>query len=239
MMEEIRIQLQGFAEADYKEFNQKLLPGVGHVMGVRTPALRKLARAVAKESAVPYLEEAKSKVSVDSFYEEIMLQGFVLGYARFDIRTRTRYLDEFVPKIQNWGVCDGTVTGFKFMQKDPDYWYDYIKKYENSQEEFELRFLFVSMLAHFVDERHIDDILETCGKVRHDGYYVKMGAAWLISVCYVRFPEQTRKFLENNQMDDFTHNKSIQKIRESYRVSREEKEALNQLKRKAAKHKER
>lgn len=235
MLEEIRIQLQELAESDYKEFNQKLLPGVERVLGVRTPALRKLAKTVAKEDAVSYLEEAKSGITVASFYEEIMLQGLVLGYAKLDTGTRTRYLDEFVPKIQNWGVCDCTTTGFKFMQKEPDYWYGYIKKYENSQEEFELRFLFVSMLAHFVDEKHIDDILETCSKVRHDGYYMKMAVAWLISVCYVKFSEQTAKFLKNNRMDDFTHNKSIQKIRESYRVSKEEKDNLNQLKRKTAK----
>ena len=83
-----------------------------------------------------------------------------------------------------------------------------------------------------MDADHIDEILEYCGRIRHDGYYTKMGVAWTVQVCYVKFPEKTRRFLEHDSMDDFTHNKAIQKIRESYRVSREEKEELNLLKRK-------
>ncbi len=58
-----------------------------------------------------------------------------------------------------------------------------------------------------------------------------MANAWLVQVCYVKYPEKTRHFLENSALDDFTHNKAIQKIRESYRVSREEKEELKLLKR--------
>ena len=91
--------------------------------------------------------------------------------------------------------------------------------------------MIVAMMSHFVDEGHIDEILGICDGLHHDGYYAKMGVAWTIQVCYVKFPEQTRRLLENNHMDDFTHNKAIQKIRESYRVSREEKEELAKLKR--------
>lgn len=118
------------------------------------------------------------------------------------------------------------------MEKEPEYWFDYLRGYQNSKEEFELRFMIVSMMAHFVDEEYIDEILKICENTRHDGYYTKMGAAWAIQACYVKFPEKTRMLLEHNEMDDFTHNKAIQKIRESYRVSREEKEELNRLKRK-------
>ena len=161
-----------------------------------------------------------------------MLQGLVLGYAKMDREERTEYLEEFVPKITNWAVCDSCVNSYKFMQKDPDYWFDYLKKYQKSDEEFRLRFMIVAMMSHFVDEPHIDEILRICSTVRNDGYYTKMGVAWALQVCYVKFPEKTKALLKDNQMDDFTHNKAIQKIRESYRVSREEKEELNQLKRK-------
>ena len=78
---------------------------------------------------------------------------------------------------------------------------------------------------------HIDSALALFDSIRHDGYYVKMAVAWAVSVCYVKFPEKTRAFLENNSMDDFKQNKSVQKIRESYRVSKEEKDALKELKR--------
>ena len=143
-----------------------------------------------------------------------------------------KYLDDFVPKITNWSVCDSCVSGFKFMRTDPDYWFDYLESYRDSKEEFELRFMIVAMMNHFVDAEHIDEILSVCSGIRHDGYYAKMAAAWTLQVCYVKFPEKTRLLLENNSMDDFIHNKTIQKIRESYQVSREEKAELELLRRK-------
>ena len=231
MVEEIREKLYGLAEEDYKDFNKKLLPGVEHVIGIRLPALRKLAQEIAKTDYHTYLEEAGEEIGADSIHEEIMLQGLVIGYGKMDPGERRKYLDEFVPKIGNWAVCDSCVTSYKFMRKDPDYWFDYLRSYRGSSEEFQLRFMIVAMMSHFVDEEHIDEILEICGGLCHDGYYAKMGVAWAIQVCFVKFPEKTRMLLENNHMDDFTHNKAIQKIRESYRVSREEKEELNGLKR--------
>lgn len=159
------------------------------------------------------------------------MQGLVIGYAKMDREERKTYLDEFVPKIRNWAVCDSCVTGYKFMEKEPEYWFAYLKGYRDSGKEFELRFMIVSMMAHFVDEEHIDEILEICEQTQHEGYYTKMGVAWALQVCYVKFPEKTRTLLEHNDMDNFIHNKAIQKIRESYRVSREEKEELKLLKR--------
>ena len=232
MTEEIKKGLYALAETEYKEFNQKLLPGTENVIGIRLPALRKLAKEIAKKEFREYLDECREMTLENAFHEEIMLQGMVLGYAKMDREERRRYLDEFVPKIANWAVCDSCVTGYKFMEKEPEYWFDYLQKFRDSKKEFELRFMIVAMMSHFVDEEHIGEILQYCGQIRNDGYYTKMGVAWTVQVCYVKFPEKTRRFLENDTMDDFTHNKAIQKIRESYRVSREEKEELNRLKRK-------
>ncbi|WP_251386995.1 DNA alkylation repair protein [Mediterraneibacter agrestimuris] len=228
----VRKRLECLPEEDYKAFNQKLLPGVEHILGVRIPAIRIIAKEVVKGDFYEYLNEAEDGVNESSYHEELILLGLILGYAKMDKKERTVYLDTFVPKISNWAICDTCTMNMKFMQKEQDYWYSYILKYKSSNSEFELRFLLVALLAHFIDEEHIDDILHICNVVHHNGYYVKMAAAWLVSICYIKFPEKTGRFLENNEMDDFTHNKSIQKIRESYRVSKEEKERLNLLKRK-------
>lgn len=230
-VEKIRKRLYELAEADYKDFNKKLLPGVEKIMGIRLPAMRSLAKETAKGDFRAYLDEAGEKITLDSIHEEIMIQGLVIGYAKMDREERKARLNEFVPKIQNWAVCDSCATGYKFMEKEPEYWFNYLKVYRDSKEEFELRFMIVAMMSHFVNEEHIDEILKICEKTRHEGYYTKMGAAWALQVCYVKFPGKTRALLEHNEMDDFTHNKAIQKIRESYRVSREEKEALKLLKR--------
>ena len=232
MIEEITAKLYDLTEEDFRVFNSKLLPGVTRILGVRLPAMRKLAKKTAKGDFRSYLEEAHEKITADSIHEEIMMQGLVIGYAKMERDEYRKYLDEFVPKISNWSVCDSCVNGFKFMRNDPEYLFDYLKIYRDSKEEFELRFMIVAMMNHFVDEDHIDEILSICNEIHHDGYYVKMAVAWTLQVCYVKFPEKTSRLLENNGMDDFTHNKAIQKIRESYQVSREEKEELGRLKRK-------
>ena len=232
MIEEITAKLYDLTEEDFRVFNSKLLPGVTRILGVRLPAMRKLAKKTAKGDFRSYLEEAHEKITADSIHEEIMMLGLVIGYAKMERDEYRKYLDEFVPKISNWSVCDSCVNGFKFMRNDPEYWFDYLKIYRDSKEEFELRFMIVAMMNHFVDEDHIDEILSICNEIHHDGYYVKMAVAWTLQVCYVKFPEKTSRLLENNGMDDFTHNKAIQKIRESYQVSREEKDELGRMKRK-------
>lgn len=230
MVQEIREQLFQLSEESYKDFNRNIVPGEERMIGVRLPALRKLARETAKSSGREYLDEAAEAMGPDSLHEEIMLYGMVLGYTKMEKEERAERLDRFVPLIRTWAICDTCVTGYKFMEKEPDYWFDYLKRYETSDKEFYLRFMIISMLSHFIDDRHIDEVLRLCGSIRNDGYYTKMGVAWTVSVCYVKYPEKTRKFLESGVMDEFTHNKSIQKIRESYRVSREEKEELKKLK---------
>ena len=230
MVQEIREQLFQLSEESYKDFNRNIVPGEERMIGVRLPALRKLARETAKSSGREYLDEAAEVMGPDSLHEEIMLYGMVLGYTKMEKEERAERLDRFVPLIRTWAICDTCVTGYKFMEKEPDYWFDYLKRYETSDKEFDLRFMIISMLSHFIDDRHIDEVLRLCGSIRNDGYYTKMGVAWTVSVCYVKYPEKTRKFLESGVMDEFTHNKSIQKIRESYRVSREEKEELKKLK---------
>ena len=86
-------------------------------------------------------------------------------------------------------------------------------------------------MDYFITEEWIETVLRIYDGISHEGYYVKMAVAWAVSMCYVKFPERTRLFLEDNHLDTFTQNKAIQKIRESYRVSREEKEDLKKLKR--------
>ena len=169
-VENMRKKLYGLAETDYKDFNKKLLPGVEHIIGIRLPAMRSLAKETAKGDFRSYLDEAKEKITLASMHEEIMMQGLVIGYAKMDREERKTYLDEFVPKIRNWAVCDSCVTGYKFMEKEPEYWFAYLKGYRDSGKEFELRFMIVSMMAHFVDEEHIDEILEICEQTQHEGY---------------------------------------------------------------------
>ena len=121
------------------------------------------------------------------------------------------------------------------MKKDQEYWYGYLQKWLKSSREYEIRFGVVCLLDFFINEAYIDAVLEEMKKIHHDGYYVKMVVAWAVSICYIHFPEKTQKLLKENSLDDWTHNKTIQKIRESLRISKEEKrdaENLEEIKRK-------
>lgn len=227
MTEEIRQELMLLADEKYREFNRSLVPGeILPMVGVRMPELRKIAKRLAKNEITPYMEaEAVS-------HEELLLQGMMIGYAKLTKEDRSGWLDRFVPQIDNWAVCDSCCMTYKFMKTDQEFWYRYLHKYLTSAKEYEIRFAVVAFLDHFINEAYIDRLFVHFSELHHEAYYVRMAVAWAVSVCYVKFPEKTEAFLMEDRLDDFTHNKAIQKIRESYRVSQEDKERLKGLKRK-------
>lgn len=231
MTEEIRKILLEAADVKYRDFNQSLVPGNGApIIGVRMPQLRKIAKKTAKEAGRKYIEEISSRESAEQVcHEELLLHGMVIGYLKCDMDERKELLDEFIPRIDNWAVCDSCCTTYKFMKEDREEWFAYLLKYIDSGEEYEIRFAVVCFLNYFLDEEFIDRVMEILGELRHDGYYVKMAVAWALSYCYIKFPEKTWELLAGGRLDNFTHQKSIRKIKESYQVSKEEKERLNAL----------
>ena len=223
--EELKHKLLTLSEDSYKDFNKKLLPGIDNILGVRLPIMRDIAKDIAKNDFREYLESAK-----DDTYEEIMIQGLVIGYAKADIKEKFIYLDKFVPKINNWGVCDSCSMTYKFMKKEEWISWQYLQKYYNSDKEFEIRFAVVCTLAHFVNEDYIEMIFDKFNKISHEGYYVKMAVAWAVAECMGKFPKETLEFLKDNNLDVFTQNKAIQKARESFRVEAELKEIIKSYK---------
>lgn len=233
MLEIIRNKLEQSTDEKYRDFNKSLVPGdMAPMLGVRLPKLREIAKEIAKENGREYIhalmEEEKSG---HVYHEELLLHGIIIGYLKCEDEERKELLDGFVPVINNWAVCDSSCTTYKFMKKDMPLWFEYLMNYAQSDKEYNIRFAVVCMLDHFLTAKYIHQILEIMDEIHHDGYYVKMAVAWAVSVCYVKFPKETGTFLADNHLDDFTQNKSIQKIRESYRVSREDKDALLAFKR--------
>lgn len=226
MEQSIKEQLLGLADAEYQRFATSLIPNINNVIGVRLPELRKLARTIAKGDWRTYLAQAES-----DYFEEVMLQGMVLGYVKTDIDEILRYVADFIPKIDNWSVCDSFCTGLKFTLNNKERVWDYIVPYLLSDKEYEIRFAVVMMLNFFIEESYINRILSLLDKVTHEGYYVKMAVSWALSICYIKLPEHTMSYLLNNTLDDFTFNKALQKIIESYRVDQETKMMIRGMKR--------
>ena len=220
-MKEIREELFAKQDLKYKEFHSSLCPNVEKIIGVRVPELRKIAKEIAITDHKEFLKNAQ-----DEYYEELLLQGLVIGYAKISIQETFKYLKEFVPKINSWAVCDTTCSNLKITKKHMEEMWNFLETYINSENEYEIRFALVMYLNYYLTEEYIDRILEKIDKITNKEYYVQMAIAWLISFAYIKQKEKTKKYLLKNNLDEFTLKKSIQKIRESYRVSDKEKEQL-------------
>ncbi len=229
MKEEIKKQLKQLSDSKYKEFHSNLCPGTDNILGVRVPVLRKYAKELAKK----YPVEKLLKNIDNEYYEEIMLQGMIIGLdKKANIKTILEYIEEFIPKIYNWAICDVFCAGLKIVNKYPKEIWSFISKYLESEKEFELRFAIVIILDYYINEEYIDKDLKVLNSIHSDKYYVQMAIAWAISICLIKFYDKTVSYLqdENCFLDKFTYNKSIQKAIESYRITNEQKVFLRSLK---------
>lgn len=222
----VKSEFAKYTEADYKKFSASLIPNIDNVLGIRIPILRKIAKQVAKLDPQKFLDEHE-----EIFMEDTMLKGMVIAYLGKDFNSMLVYVEDFVPKINNWAVCDIFCGGLKFFKKDKERAFEFLTPYINSKDEYYLRFACVMLLTYFVDKDFIDKVLKILFGLKSEYYYANMAIAWAISICYVKFPDKTLKYLQNNTLEDFCHNKAISKIIESYRVTKEDKERLKLIKR--------
>lgn len=227
MKEEVLNRIKEISDKEYKEFHSKLCPGVKNIIGVRVPKLRNLAKEIIKEEKqYEYL-----KIEKLDYYEEILLQGMLIGFLKDDINDIQKQLEVFIKKIDNWAICDAVCAGLKITKKNTEEMWKFIEKYLESNSTYDIRFAIVMILDYYIADVYIDKVLEILKKERKDEYYVKMAIAWAVSIAYIKYPEKTMKLLKNNELSDFTYNKSIQKIIESYRVEKDKKDELRKMKR--------
>lgn len=220
-------ELKCLAESEYKNFNSKIIPTNQTTLGVRVPALRKIAKRIATQDAISFI-----KLDKQNIYEMIMLEGMTLSYLNKPFKALLPLTEKFLEKVDNWAQVDSTICAYKNIQKEKEDVLSIVKIWLNSEKEFIVRAGLVILLSHYVEKNNLKTIFDLSQRVKHDGYYVYMANAWLISVCMAKYPDETIPFFKNNTLDRRTHNKAIQKSRESYRVSKEDKAIINELKRK-------
>ncbi len=225
----VREQLLGLAEPGYRQFTSALIPNIDSntVLGVRMPALRQMAKELARGDWRAYLADAEGV-----YFEEVMVQGLVLGYVKAEIEEHLRYIAAFVPKIDNWSVCDSFCVGLKMTKKHKERVWDFLQPFLASDQAYAIRFGVVMLLNYYVDEGYVDRVLKQLDRIQHEDYYVKMAVAWAIATCYTTLPAPTMRYLERNTLDDFTYNKALQKITESLRVDPGTKAMIRAMKRK-------
>lgn len=206
----------------YKEFHKSLvLDSKYEMIGIRVPIMKNIAKQIAKASNIEdFLEYSK-----DNYYEEIMIQGLVISHIK-DEKIFYRYFKKHINKIDNWALCDTFCSAIKIVEKYEEKYFKEMINLSLEEKEFISRVGLVTILAHFINEKNLDIIFETLNKIETDKFYINMAEAWLVCEMYIKYPDKTLEFIKNNNLNKFTQNKSISKIRDSYRVSKEEKDLL-------------
>ena len=226
MKQKIKERLFELSDKKYKEFHSGLCPGIDNIIGVRVPILRDYAKELVKEY---HVEELLTQID-NQYYEEIMLQGMIISSSKENITVIQKRIEEFVPKIDNWGVCDTFCAGLKITKKYKKEMWNFIQKYLKSNQEFEIRFGIVMLLDYYIEDEYLEKDFEIFNAITNQDYYVQMAVAWAISICLVKFYDKTIDYLKNVKLDKFTYNKSLQKAIESYRINDEQKDILRNMK---------
>lgn len=229
-MDKILNKLIELQDIEYKKFNQKLCPDTKREMlGIRVPILRNLAKEILKNNDYDWEKFIKNENT--KYFEEVLLQGFIIGYSKLEFDKKLEYIKMYVPRIDSWAISDTFVPTLKIKEKDLEKYWDFILPYIKSEKEFDVRFAVISMLDYFINDNYVDEVIRLLDKIKHEGYYVKMGVAWTLAEIGIKYNEKLMKFLENkNNLDKFTYNKTLQKMIESYRINDSQKDVLRKMK---------
>lgn len=224
---EIRERLFALQDLKYRDFHSKLIPTVNpeQVIGVRTPALRKLAKEYAKRPEA----EAFLQMVPHTYYEENNLHGFLLE-SRKDFDQCVRGVDAFLPYVDNWATCD--MMSPKVFKKHLPELLLYIKSWLASGHTYTVRYGMGMLMQHYLDEAFNEAYPELVAGVRSEEYYINMMIAWYFATALAKQYDAVIGYLEQNRLEPWVHNKTIQKAVESYRITDEQKAYLRTLKRK-------
>lgn len=210
----------------YQEFSKKLSPDTNYdVLGIRVPDLRKLVKTYKEYDVANYLLE-------DNFtsMEECQLYGMILNNQKFSFDEYKPYLEKYIPKIDSWAICDIFCAGVKITKKEEDLYWNFITNYICNEKEFEVRFALVMLLDHYINYERLPEIINLVESVKINPYYVQMGISWLLATCFIKYPEYMLNYLQNKpKLDKFTYNKTLSKITDSFRVSKEYKDIIKRM----------
>ena len=228
--EQLRQELTALAEPAYRDFAAHLLPPGTPMLGVRLPRLRQIARRLlrlpAKELAA-YLHTA-----ADDTLEEKMLQGFVIGGSQLPLDRLQDHIRQFLPKIDNWSLCDSFCASLKTARKNKQALLPFLKECLASPAPYTQRFAVVMLLDYYAERPFLPEILQLLGQHHTTHYYVQMAIAWAVSVFLVKEPVLVKEWLRSScPLDDSTYNKALQKGIESRRLPDEDKDWLRSHKR--------
>ena len=222
---EIREQLFAMQDMPYRDFQAGLMPTVDKetIIGVRTPALRKFAKKVAKDARVGEFLDSLPH----GYYEENNLHGLLIGEIA-DFEQCLSRTERFLSYVDNWATCD--LFAPAVFGKNKDRLLSAIRRWIASDETYRIRFGVDMLMRFYLEEDFEPEQLEMAAQIRSEEYYVRMAVAWYFATALAKQYAATIPFLEEGRLENWTHNKAIQKARESYRITPQQKEYLKSLK---------
>ena len=218
-------KLYDLQDLKYGDMQIKIIPTVEpeSVIGVRTPELKSIAKDILKDGNYKgFLEELPHR-----YFEEKQLQAFIISGIK-DLNECMEDLETFLPYVDNWATCDQMSP--KIFRKHKDVLFSHIKEWVNSEKTYAVRFGVGMLMEHFLDDDFDPLYPELVAKLRSEEYYVNMMIAWYFATALAKQYESILPFIEEKRLDDWTHNKAIQKSLESRRITEEQKLYLKSLK---------
>ncbi len=228
IIDEIRAELNKLQDTGYRDMQVTIIPTVNpdSIIGVRTPALRQLAKELSKREDISvFLEDLPHR-----YFEENQLHAFILSGMK-DAAGCIKLMDSFLPYVDNWATCDQMSP--KVFKKNKDLLLEYLNRWIKSDLTYVKRFAIGMLMEHFLDEDFKTSYLTKVSKIRSKEYYVNMMTAWYFATALAKQYDAALPYIEGQKLDIWTHNKTIQKAVESFRITPEQKEYLKSLKRKA------
>ena len=226
-MKEVKEFLFKNKDPKYRDFSLEL--NIYHQypsIGVRIPLLRNYAKRLAKEYPI---DELINKID-EEYYEEILLKGFIIGnYNNLTYEELIYYINNHLPKIKDWSMCDTFASSLKITKKYLDKIWLYLIELLQSKDECTVRFALVMMLNYYINDEYQAKIYNVIKSVKNDAYYVKMANAWLLSYMFINYFDDTINFIKENKLNTWVVLKGISKGIESYKIDDENKKILKKL----------
>lgn len=221
----VQTRLFELQDLKYRDFHAKLMPTVNKekIIGVRTPALRVFAKKYGKT------DEAKEYLQIlpYQYYEENNLHGLLIEQIK-DYDTCLEELERFLPYIDNWATCD--MLAVKVVKNHLDTFIDEVYRWMESDHAYTIRFGISMLMRYYLEDAFQMEYPEKVAQIRSEEYYVNMMRAWYFATALAKQYDKILPFIEKQKLDVWTHNKTIQKAIESYRITPEQKEYLRGLK---------
>ena len=227
MIQKIKNDLLLMQDKTYKDFHSKLMPTINpdSIIGIRVPVLRDYAKKLFKENSIESLNPFLKNLSHE-YYEENNIHAFIIEKINnFD--ECIFYLENFLPFIDNWATCD--MLNPKIFKNNCEKLLEKIYQWINSDSVYTVRFAIGMLMRYFLDEKFETKYLDLVASINSEEYYINMMRAWFFATALAKQYEQTFPYIKNYSLDKWTHNKTIQKAKESFRISKEQKEELKKF----------